>query len=140
MVSIGPLTTYNQYDMSEHKGHHNRRNCEANPIHAVVVRQVPGRDYGSGGKTMFLTNASVQRLYPFDDCDDRSFIENCWIKEVKQSWGLGHPPQKTGRAVRGHVVFTFLLCILASAFRLYCEQAERIEPVGWQRWRLRLLE
>jgi hypothetical protein len=142
VVGIEGLTTYDQYGTPEHGRHHNRRDFEANPIHAVVVRQWHGRDYGPGGKTVFLTNASVQQpLQPFDDYDDRSLIENCCIKEAKQQWDLGHPPQKTGRAVRVHVVFTFLMFALATAYRLRCEQAAvGAEPVGWQRWRRQLLE
>jgi hypothetical protein len=142
VVGIEGLTTYDQYGTPEHGHHHNRRDFEANPIHAVVVRQWHGRNYGPGGKTVFLTNASVQQpLHPFDDYDDRSLIENCCIKEAKQQWDLGHPPQKTGRAVQVHIVFTFLMFALATAYRLRCEQAElRAEPVGWQRWRRQLLE
>jgi Transposase DDE domain len=142
VVGIEGLTTYDQYGTPEHGRHHNRRDFEANPIHAVVVRQWHGRDYGPGGKTVFLTNASVQQpLQPFDDYDDRSLIENCCIKEAKQQWDLGHPPQKTGRAVQVHVLFTFLMFALATAYRLQCEQAQlRAEPMGWQRWRRQLLE
>jgi hypothetical protein len=56
---------------------------------------------------VFLTNASVQRpLQPFDDDDAHSLIANCCIKAAKQPWDLGHPPQKTARAVRVHVMFT----------------------------------
>jgi hypothetical protein len=142
VVGIEGLTTYDQYGTPEHGRHRNRRDFQANPINAVVVRQWHGRDYGPGGKTVFLTNASVQQpLHPFDDYDDRSLIENCCIKEAKQQWDLGHPPQKTGRAVQVHVMFTFLVFALATAYRLQCEQAElRAEPVGWQRWRRQLLE
>ncbi|MGH8071942.1 MAG: transposase [Candidatus Entotheonellia bacterium] len=142
VVGIEGLTTYDQYGTPEHGRHHNRRDFEANPIHAVVVRQWHGRDYGPGGKTVFLTNASVQQpLQPFDDYDDRSLIENCCIKEAKQQWDLGHPPQKTGRAVQVHVLFTFLMFALATAYRLQCEQEQlQAEPVGWQRWRRQLLE
>ena len=97
---------------------------------------------GRGGKTVFLTNAPVdQPLRPFNDYDDRSLIENCCIKEAKQQWDLGHPPQKTERAVRVHVVFTLLMFALATAYRLQCErEATGGEPVGWQRWRRQLLE
>jgi hypothetical protein len=142
VVGIEGLTTDDQYGTPEHGRHHNRRDFEANPIHAVVVRQWHGRDYGPGGNTVFLTNASVQQpLQPFDDDDDRSLIENCCIKEAKQQWDLGHPPQKTGRAVQVHVLFTFLMFALATAYRLPCEQAQlRAEPMGWQRWRRQLLE
>ena len=63
------------------------------------------------------------------------------LKEAKQQWDLKHPPQKTARAVRVHVVFTLLLFALATAYRLPCEQAALgEEPVGWQRWRRQLQE
>jgi hypothetical protein len=63
-----------------------------------------------------LTNASVQQpLWSFDDDDARSLIENSCIKESKQPWSLRHPPQKTSRAVRVHVMFTLLMFALATA-------------------------
>jgi hypothetical protein len=75
-----------------------RRDFPANPIKAVVVRKWQGKDYGPGGKTVFLTNASVAKpLQPFDDYDERSPIQNCCIKEAKPQWDLGHPPQKNPR-------------------------------------------
>jgi hypothetical protein len=141
VVGITGLTTYDQYGTPEHGRAHNRRDFEANLINAVVVRKWNGRDYGPGGKTVFLTNAPVQQpLKPFDDYDDRSLIENCCIKESKQQWSLQHPPQKTARAVRVHVLFTLLLFALATAYRLQCEEAVGGGPVGWQRWRRQLLE
>jgi DDE family transposase len=142
VVGITGLTTYDQYGSPEHGRQANRRDFQANPLNAVVVRQWNGKDYGPGGKTVFLTNASVQQpLQPFDDYDDRSLIENCCIKEAKQQWELGHPPQKTERAVRVHVLFTLLMFALATAYRLQCEHEARGDgPVGWQRWRRQLLE
>jgi hypothetical protein len=91
---------------------------------------------------VFLTNAPVAKpLQVFDDYDERRLIENCCIKEAKQQWELGHPPQKNERAVRVHVVFTLLMFALATAYRLQCErEALGGEPVGWQRWRRQLLE
>jgi Transposase DDE domain len=142
VVGITALTTYDQYGTPEHGRAHNRRDFQANPINAVVVRKWNGREYGPGGKTVFLTNASVAKpLQPFDDYDERSLIENCCIKEAKQQWDLGHPPQKTERAVRVHVMFTLLMFALATAYRLHCEwEATEGESVGWQRWRRQLLE
>jgi hypothetical protein len=142
VVGITGLTTYDQSGSPEHGRQQNRRDFQPNPINAVVVRKWRGKDYGPGGKTVFLTNASVAKpLQPFDDYDDRSLIENCCIKEAKQQWDLGHPPQKTDRAVRIHVMFTLLMFALATAYRLECEREARGgEPVGWQRWRHQLLE
>jgi hypothetical protein len=142
VVGITGLTSYEQYGTEEHGRRHNRRDFEPNPIHAVVVRKWHGKAYGPGGKTVFLTNAAVQQpLKPFDDYDDRSLIENCCIKEAKQQWDLGHPPQKSARAVRVHVMFTLLMFALATAYRWQYEKAALgEEPVGWQRWRRQLLE
>jgi Transposase DDE domain len=142
VVGITGLTSYEQYGTEEHGRRHNRRDFEPNPIHAVVVRKWHGKDYGPGGKTVFLTNAAVQQpLKPFDDYDERSLIENCCIKEAKQQWDLGHPPQKSARAVRVHVMFTLLMFALATAYRWQYEKAAlREKPVGWQRWRRQLLE
>jgi hypothetical protein len=56
-----------------------------------------------------------QPLWSFDDDDTRSLIENGCIKESKQPWSLRHPPQKTARAVRVHVMFTLLMFALATA-------------------------
>jgi hypothetical protein len=142
VVGITGLTTYDQYGTPEHGRQHHRRDFQPHAINAVVVRQWHGRDYGPGGKTVFLTNASVAKpLQPFDDYDNRSLIENCCIKETKQQWDLGHPPQKSERAVRVHVLFTLLLFALATAYRLQCKpEALGGEAVGWQRWRRQLLE
>jgi hypothetical protein len=142
VVGMTGLTTYDQYGTPEHERQANRRGFQANLINAVVVRQWQGKDDGPGGKTVFLTHAPVEQpLQPFDDDDDRSLMEHCWIKAAKQQWDLGPPPQKTERAVRGHVMFTLLLCALGTAYRLQCErEATGGEPVGWQRWRRQLLE
>jgi hypothetical protein len=108
----------------------------------VVVRRWHGRDHGRGGKTVFLTKASVAKpLQPFDDDDARRLIENGWMKEAKQPWDLSHPPQKTARAVCMHVMFTRLPCASATGYRRPCErEAVGGEPVGWPRWRPQLLE
>ena len=142
VVGIPGLTTYDQYGTPEHGRQQHRRDFQPHPINAVVVRQWRGKDYGPGGKTVFLTNASVAKpLQPFDDYDERSLIENCCIKDAKQPWELSHPPHKSDRAVRVHVLFTRLLCALATAYRRQCaREATGGEPVGWQRWRRPLLE
>jgi hypothetical protein len=142
VVGITGLTTDDQYGSPEHGRQQNRRDFQPNPINAVVVRKWRGKDYGPGGKTVFLTTASVAKpLQPFDDDDDRRLIETCCIKAAKQPWDLGHPPPKTDRAVRIPVMFTLLMFALATASRLEGEREARGgEPVGWQRWRHQLLE
>jgi hypothetical protein len=142
VVGITGLTTYDQYGTPEHGRYANRRDFQPNPINAVVVRKWHNRDYGPGGKTVFLTNAGVDKpLQPFDDDDDRRLIENCCMKESQQPWSVKHSPQKTARAVRVHVLFTLLMFALGTAYQLQCEQVEAgTEPLGWQGWRRQLLQ
>jgi hypothetical protein len=65
---------------------------------------------------VFLTNGSVDTPWqPFDDDEARRLSEPCGIKETKQPWALGHPPQQNERAVRVQGVFTRLLFALATA-------------------------
>jgi hypothetical protein len=142
VVGITGLTTDDQYGTPEHGRPQHRRDCQAHPSNAVVVRQWQGKDEGSGGQTVFRTNASgEQPLPPCDDDDDRRLIENGGLKEATQPWNLGHPPPNTERAVRRHVLFTLLLCALATGDRLPCaREARGGDPVGWQGWRRQLLE
>jgi len=142
VVGIVGLTTYDQYGTEEHARQRHRKAFQGNAINAVVVRKWNNRDYGPGGKTVFLTNEAVdQPLKPFDAYDDRSLIENCCIKEGKPAWHLKHPPQKTERAVLVHVFFTLVMFALATAYRRLTERAAvGDEPVGWQRWRRQLIQ
>jgi hypothetical protein len=81
----------------------------------VVVRTWNGHEYGHGDKTALLTYVPVDKpLQPFDDDDARSPIGNCGIKEAEQPWDVGHPPQKTERAVLVHIVFSVLTFALAT--------------------------
>ena len=101
VVGLPDLTTYDQYGPEEHARQRYRTDFEGYPLNAVVIRKWPSRDYGPGGKVVFLTNEAVDKpLRVFDAYDDRSLIENCGIKESKQAWNLKHPPQKTAHAVQ----------------------------------------
>ena len=68
-------------------------------------------------------------------------LRTAGLKAATEPWDLKHPPQKTARAVRVHVMCTLLMFARATAYRLPCErEAAGGEPVGWQRWRCHLLE
>jgi hypothetical protein len=142
VVGITGLTTDDQDGTAEPRRHAHRRDFQPNLRQAVVVRQWHGRDYGPGGKTVFLTHAAVpQPWQPFDDDADRSLLEHGCMKEATPPWELGHPPQNRARAVRVPVVFTRLMLALATADRRLGEPAATGgEPVGWQRWRRQGLE
>ena len=54
VVGIAGLTTYDQDGTVEHGRHYNRRDFQPNLINAVVIRKWHGKDYGPGGKTVFI--------------------------------------------------------------------------------------
>lgn len=93
----------------------------------------------SGSQPSSRDSATIFGSIAMSGCS--SLIEHCGIKGSKQQSSLKHPPQKTERAVRVHVLFTLLVFALVTAYRLQCEQAAMGgEPVGWQRWRCQLPE
>ena len=142
VVGLTGLTTDDQEGTSAQGRQHHRRDGQSHPIHAVVVRPWPGRDYGPAGHTVVRTHASVPPPWPpVDDEDERRLIAHGWINERQPPWELGQPPQKTERAVRVHVLCTRLRFARATASRLQGEpEATGSAPVGWQRWRRHLLE
>jgi hypothetical protein len=94
VVGITGLTTDDPAGPPAHGRAHHRRDWEANPRQAVVVRQGQGRDDGPGGNTVFLTHAAVQQPVPPCADADRRRIDNCGIKAATQQWDRGHPPRR----------------------------------------------
>jgi hypothetical protein len=115
-VGITGRTSDEPYGTADHGRRHHRRDGEPNPLPAVVVRTWQGQDDGPGGHTVVLPNAAGQQpLKPCADADDRRLSEHCGIKDAKQPWDLGHPPQQRARAVRGQVMLTRRRFALATA-------------------------
>jgi hypothetical protein len=115
-VGITGLTRDAPYGTGAHGRRHHRRDVAPNPSPAVGVRQWQGTDDGPGGTTVFRTNAAGQQpLQPCDDADDGRLIEHGGLKDAKPPWDLGHPPQNSARAVRGHGMLTLRLFALAPA-------------------------
>ena len=142
VVGMTGLTTDDQEGPPAPARHATRRDGHANPLHAVVGRTGPGTDDGPGGNPVCLTKApGAQPVPPGDDEADRRRIDHCGLKEAKQPWELGPPPQQHARAGRGHVVCTLLRFAVATASRLPGErEACGGEPVGWQRGRRQRVE
>jgi hypothetical protein len=120
VVGITGLTTYDQYGTPAHESQANRRDFQANPLNAVVVRQWNGKDYWPRGKTVFLTNASVAKpLQPFDDYDDRLPNTRSWSASSSK---IGRPalvPAKTcSRSMGSHRVRKHYVRI--SEMKFYC--------------------
>lgn len=147
LVGIEGLLTFDAYNSAEGYRHHNRKDYEPKPINAVVVLKWDNKDYGQEGRTVYLTNESVvDPFLPFDDYDGRSLIENTLFREGKQAWHLEKSPKKTAAAVTAHVLMTFAVLALTTAYRTH-EQAEALQDEreavttfeeGVRQWRRRM--
>ena len=94
VVGITGLTTDNQDGTPEHERHANRRDFQAHPINAVVVRQ------GPGGNSVFLPTAPVAKPgRGFNDDDDRRLMDNWCGKEGQAAVGAGPLREQTRETV-----------------------------------------
>lgn len=99
----------------------------------MVVRW-EGRDYEAGQEKIFLTSLSVSRpLKVLEQYDLRSEIENQGFRELRQGYHLLKSPQKTGPAVRAHVVLTLVIYSLVNAYK--SQRGQRLAHLGIRRWR-----
>ena len=65
-------------------------------INAVVLTRGDGREEPD---FVLMTHGRVRQPFTvFDDYDERSRIENQGQRELKQSWFLAHPVQRTAKA------------------------------------------
>lgn len=142
VVGIADLQTFDTYNDPQAARQANRRDYVPKPINAVVVRVWDNKDFGPGGKVVFLTNGPVdQPLAVFDDYDDRSRIENQLFREGKQGWMLEATLRKTAGAVLAHVFLTLITLGLARAFQIQQQRDEQedepTDPVlqGIRTWR-----
>jgi hypothetical protein len=86
------------------------------------------RDYEPGEEKVFLTSLSVcPPLWVLEQYDLRSEVESQGFRELKQGYHLLNYPEKTGSAVRAHVVLTLVILdmILKEFYRLKVKRFQR---------------
>lgn len=124
------LTTYAPVEAVGDGAHRRRyrKDFVSNRINAVVLTREDGRKKVD---LVLLTNGPVQRpLAVLDDYDERSRIENQGHRELKQSWYLERPPQRTAKATEIHVLFVLVAYALTSGYRAWLDAQVRQEDVG----------
>jgi len=112
------------------KGHRDRykKNFVPPKINAVVLTREDGR---KDPDCVLLTNGPVRQPFTvFDDYDERSRIENQGHRELKQSWFLEHPAQRTAKATELHVLFVVLSFALTEGYRRWIEDQVRQDDAG----------
>lgn len=140
VVGIEGLRCYDQYGPPGHGDKKYRNDFKPNLINGGVVRKWAGRDYGPGGKRVYLTNMKVNRpLKIYHTYNNRSTIENSLNKETKQSWNLEDAPKKCEESVVNHGIYTLFVFGLVKGFHLWKEDQEAKE-LGGKRWRRRLIK
>jgi hypothetical protein len=141
VVGVEGLLSYDEYGDEEHLKKKNRKDFQANPINAVVVKRWDNKE----SEVVYLTNKDVSNpMQVFDGYDERSLIENSCFREIKQSLYLEHPPQKNERGVRVHSYLVMLVLALTTAYRIETKQIESVHEYksqkGVRKWRRELKE
>ena len=134
VLGVRGLLSYDQFGEEGHKRRKGRKDFQAHPINGVMVVRWDWRDYEPGEEKVFLTNLSVSRpLKVLERYGLRSEIENQGFRELKQGYHLLKYPQKTGPAVRAHVVLTLVIYSLVNAYK--SQRGQRLAHLGIRRWR-----
>jgi hypothetical protein len=141
VVGIEGLLSYDEYGDGEHIKRKNRKDFQANPINAVVVKTWDNKPSG----VVYLTNQQVsQPMKVFQGYDERSLLENTCFREIKQSLHLEHPPQKNERGVLVHSFLVMWVLALTTAYRIEMKQIESVHEYksqkGVRKWRRELKE
>jgi hypothetical protein len=141
VVGVEGLLSLSSYGDGEHIKKRNRKDFQANPINAVVVKSWDNKP----SEVVYLTNQDVcQPMKVFFGYDERSLIENTCFREIKQSLYLEHPPQKNERGVMVHSFLVMLMLALTTAYRIETKQIESVHEYksqkGVRKWRRELKE
>jgi hypothetical protein len=134
VLGVRGLLSYDQFGEEGHKKRRGRKDFKANPINGVMVVRWEGKEYEPGKEKVFLTILPVSRpLKVLERYDLRSEIENQGFRELKQGYHLLQYPQKTGSAIRAHVVLTLIIYSLVNAYK--SQRGQRLAHLGIRRWR-----
>jgi len=143
LVGVSDLLTCDWFNPEGSKANTNKKNYEAIPLNAVVVKKWDNKTPPLEKQVVFVTNIDVKDPFlTFDRYDDRSLMENKLFREVKQNWHFEHPPKKTKEGVYIQTYMTMGMKALTSAFLKWQEEQLQLEALGkpstWEMYRRRL--
>jgi hypothetical protein len=133
VVGVEGCLTFETYAPAEEVGNsghkdRNKKSFTPNPINAVALTREDGR---KNPDLVLLTNGPVRQPFgTFDDYDERSRIENQGHRELKQSWFIEHPVQRTAKAAELHVLFVVLAYGLTEGYRQWLDGQIRDAAAG----------
>lgn len=129
IVGVSGITLLDSYGPLGQSRSANRKDFEAEPLNAIVVKKWKDKEPRKGKPAVFMTDLPVTDPFVgYDLYDDRSLIENCLWREEKQRWYLKNPPKRTEEGVTIHTLLTMTVFSLATAFRHWNkDQQKKIE-------------
>jgi hypothetical protein len=143
LVAVPDLLTCDWFNPEGSKANTAKKDYEAIPLNAVVVKKWNNNIPPFEKQVVFITNIDVKDPFiTFDRYDDRSLMENKLFREVKQNWHFEHPPKKTKEGVHIQVYMTMAMKALTTAFLKWQEDQLKLEALGkpstWQMYRRKL--
>ena len=107
------------------------KDCEPNPLNAVVVKTWDNKTPPIDKQVVLVTNGSVRDPFiAFDRYDERSLIENNLFRNTKQNWCLEHPPKKSREGVWVQVYTVMAMKALTTAFLMWQQEQMRLHKAG----------
>ena len=105
------LLSYFEYNPS---GIKNNKTTNGSPINAVVVTTWKGKPVESGKETVLLTSLPVNEPEKVaNGYRQRSLIENCGFRELKQASYLKYLPKRKGEKAENVAYIHIMLCVFA---------------------------
>jgi len=89
---------------------------DGDPLNAVVITRFAGKEIAVGKEKVIITSLDtdnaldIVKLY-----GQRTLIENCTFRELKQAAALGHFPQYKGQQAEKMAYIHMLLCVFSLA-------------------------
>jgi hypothetical protein len=88
----------------------------------------------SSRQVVFLTSLEVKNPGTVVDYyDDRSLIENCLFRELKQGWNITKIPMKKKSAVISHIILTIVMYSLNACYQT--EEGKKLAEKGIRKLR-----
>lgn len=109
---VDGLLSYIQYNPP---GKANNKNTNGTPINAVVVTHWRDKKVELGQEVVLLTSLSVEKdaAVAANGYRQRSLIENCAFREMKQATYLNYLPKRVGQNAEKVAYLHIIFCVLA---------------------------
>ncbi|MCL4416210.1 MAG: transposase [Actinobacteria bacterium] len=133
-IGIENLSSYLQYNYVEALRNIYKKDFKSFNLNAVVVTEYKDRKIPKGREAVFLTSLDVKNpCSVVDYYDERSLIENCLFRELKQGWNITKIPMKKKSAVISHIILTLVMYSLNCCYQT--EEGKKLAEKGIRKLR-----